>query len=231
MPIDITRVQAICFDVDGTLSDTDDQFVQKLVKWLTPVRYVFRRHDVQGIARRMVMFTEGPGNWAYSLADRMGLDDKIVAMGDRLYEMGIGKSDQPFQLINGVREMLERLQNHFPLSIISARGQKSTYKFLFQFELLSYFFTVATGQTCKHTKPYPDPIEWAAARMSVPPASCLMVGDTALDILAGKKAGAQTVGVLCGFGDKNELERAGADLILENTADLAGYLLKSSNSD
>jgi phosphoglycolate phosphatase-like HAD superfamily hydrolase len=220
----------VCFDVDGTLSDTDDQFVQKLVKWLTPTRYFFRGYDLHKIARRLVMFTEGPGNWAYSFADRMGLDDKIVSLGDRLYEMGIGESSQPFQLISGVREMLESLRNHYPLSIISARGQKSTYKFLFQFELLSYFISVATGQTCIHTKPYPDPIEWAAARMGVPPSTCLMVGDTAVDILTGKKAGAQTVGVLCGFGDKNELERAGADLILDNTSDLVGYLLNSKRS-
>jgi phosphoglycolate phosphatase-like HAD superfamily hydrolase len=30
------------------------------------------------------------------------------------------------------------------------------------------------------------------------------------------------VGVLCGFGDKNELEQTGADLILENTSNLVG---------
>jgi phosphoglycolate phosphatase-like HAD superfamily hydrolase len=40
--------------------------------------------------------------------------------------------------------------------------------------------------------------------------------------LAGKKAGAQTVGVLCGFGTENELRKAGADLIIENTPDLGG---------
>jgi len=172
------------------------------------------------------MFTEGPGNWAYNLADKMGLDNKIVAIGDRLYELGIGESAQPFQLIRGVREMLAYLQNHYLLSIISARGQKSTFRFLFQFELLPYFRAVATGQTCVHTKPYPDPIEWAAARMGVYPTSCLVVGDTVVDIVSGKKAGAQTVGVLCGFGGRKELERAGADLILDNTADLLDLLVK-----
>ena len=226
MAIDLYRVKAVCFDVDGTLSDTDDQFVQKLVKLLTPIRYFFHEHDVHKVARRMVMFTEGPGNWAYKLADKLGLDNKIVAMGDRFYEMGLGESVQPFLLISGVREMLVDLRNHYPLSIISARGQKSTYRFLFQYELVSFFNAVATGQTCVHTKPYPDPIEWAAARMGVSPASCLMVGDTEVDILTGKIAGAQTVGVLCGFGERKELEKAGADLILENTVDLLGILLR-----
>jgi phosphoglycolate phosphatase-like HAD superfamily hydrolase len=224
MTIDLSRVKAVCFDVDGTLSDTDDQFVQKLVKIISPIRFIFLGKDVIRIARKVVMLTEGPGNWAYSLADKFDLDNKIVAISDRLYEMGIGDSAQPFQLIGGVREMLDNLVNLYPLSIISARGQKSTFRFLYQFELLSYFRAIATGQTCIHTKPYPDPIEWAAARMGVSPAACLMVGDTVADIRSGKKAGAQTVGVLCGFGERNELERAGADLILENTPDLMKIL-------
>jgi phosphoglycolate phosphatase len=51
-----------------------------------------------------------------------------------------------------------------------------------------------------------------------------MVGDTQVDILAGRRAGAQTAGVLCGFGRRADLEKAGADAILETTADLPGLL-------
>jgi phosphoglycolate phosphatase-like HAD superfamily hydrolase len=222
MPVDIAKVKAICFDVDGTLSDTDDQFVQRIVKFISPFRLIVGQKDVHSIARRLVMYTEGPGNWIYGIADRIGLDETIVTMGDRLYEMGIGDTDEPFILIDGVREMLVMLRDHFPLSIISTRGRKSTFRFLFQFELLSFFTAVATGQTCKHTKPYPDPIEWAAERMGVAASACLMIGDTVTDIRAGKRAGAQTVGVLCGFGEEKELKKAGADLIIDDTPDLIG---------
>jgi phosphoglycolate phosphatase-like HAD superfamily hydrolase len=45
-----------------------------------------------------------------------------------------------------------------------------------------------------------------------------------VDIRCGKSTGAQTVGVLCGFGEKKELERAGADLIIQNTSDLLDLL-------
>ena len=57
-----------------------------------------------------------------------------------------------------------------------------------------------------------------------------MVGDTTVDIRAGKAAGAQTVGVLCGFGQEPELRRAGADLILPDTAALAQVLLPGTIS-
>lgn len=226
MPIDLYRIRAICFDVDGTLSDTDNQFVQNLVKILIPIRFVFFGKDLHRIARKLVMFTEGPGNWAYGLADSLGIDSKIAKLGDIFYRAGLGRSPKPFQIVSGVKEMLACLSTHYPLSIISARGHHSTYRFLLQYELLSYFKAVATGQTCRHTKPYPDPLEWAAERMGVSPEACLMVGDTAMDILCGKKASAQTVGVLCGFGQRHELERAGADLILDHTSELRDILLR-----
>jgi phosphoglycolate phosphatase-like HAD superfamily hydrolase len=203
MPLDLNRVKAVCFDVDGTLSDTDDQFVQKMVRVLSPLGFLFHRRNVNRLARKLVMFTEGPGNWVYSLADRIGWDGRIVALGDRLYELGIGENPQPFLIIDGVREMLTTVYKHYPLSIVSARGQKSTLRFLSQFELIAYFSAVATGQTCLHTKPYPDPIEWAAARMGVAASSCLMVGDTVVDIITGKRQ-AQTVGFCAGFGEEQD---------------------------
>ena len=224
MPFELSRIRAICFDVDGTLSDTDDQFVQKLANSLHPVRFLFRGGDSHPLARKLVMQTEGPGNFIFGLADMLGLDEKIVSFGDRLYEMGIGDAPEPYLLIDGVREMLAQLRKHYPLSIVSVRGQRSTLRFLFQFELLPFFTAIATGQTCRHTKPYPEPIQWAAEQMGVQASDCLMVGDTKVDIQAGKKAGAQTVGVLCGFGEEKELRKAGADLILKKTADLVDLL-------
>jgi phosphoglycolate phosphatase len=61
--------------------------------------------------------------------------------------------------------------------------------------------------------------------MGVDPEACLMIGDTTMDIRAGVSAGAQTVGVLCGFGQRDELKRAGADLILDTTSQLEQYFL------
>ncbi len=99
--------------------------------------------------------------------------------------------------------MLAWLHLHYPLAIVSARGERTTYEFLDRFELTPYFKVIATAQTTPHTKPYPDPILWVARQMKVPPEACLMVGDTTVDIRAGKAAGAQTAAVLCGFGEED----------------------------
>ncbi|MFP5465483.1 MAG: HAD family hydrolase [Gammaproteobacteria bacterium] len=45
-----------------------------------------------------------------------------------------------------------------------------------------------------------------------------------MDLRTGRAAGAQTIGVLCGFGTEDELRAAGAQLILRTTSDLLGVL-------
>ena len=132
-----------------------------------------------------------------------------------------------FMMVPGVKEMLERLHGKYPMAVVSARDDKSTRAFLDQFELTGYFREIVTAITAEHTKPYPDPILYAAEKLGVTPESCLMIGDTTVDIRAGVAAGAQTVGVLCGFGERTELERRGANVILGNTSKLADILLQS----
>jgi phosphoglycolate phosphatase-like HAD superfamily hydrolase len=132
-------------------------------------------------------------------------------------------------LIPGVGEMLSRLKGSYPLSVVSARDEKSTMQFLNRFDLVKYFDVIVTGLTAPHTKPYPDPILYAAQKMSVRPAECLMIGDTTVDMRAGKSAGAQTVGVLCGFGEEPELRKLGADVILKTTSDLTDILNRSDS--
>jgi phosphoglycolate phosphatase-like HAD superfamily hydrolase len=121
--------------------------------------------------------------------------------------------------------MLARLKGHFPMAVVSARDEGGTLAFLERFGLTKYFDAIVTGLSAEHTKPYPDPILLAAKKMDTPPEACLMIGDTTVDILAGRSAGAQTIGVLCGFGEEPELRRLGADLILERTPLLADLLL------
>lgn len=225
MSLDIPRIRALCFDVDGTLSDTDDQFEQKVEKLLTPFKFFFRDRNPRPFARKIIMFTEAPGNFLIGIPDKLRIDEELAAIGDFFFRKGHSQKSGGFLLIPGVDEALRKLEPHYPMSVVSARGGPSTQIFLDQFNLNPFFPYVATAHTCEYTKPYPDPILWAAEKMGVQPQECLMIGDTTVDIRAAKAAGAQSVGVLCGFGQEEELREAGADLIIENTALLPDILL------
>jgi len=222
MSINIPIIKALCFDVDGTLSDTDDLYTQKVIRFFP--KFLFR--DPDRAARRFVMWVEAPGNALLNLTDTIGMDDEIVAFID-WFSRHRKMSSKKFLLIPGVDEMLARLKGHYPMAVVTARDEKGTMRFLDQFDLAKYFDVIVTGQSAEHTKPYPDPILFAAKKMNVKPEECLMVGDTTVDMRAGKSAGAQTVAVLCGFGEEPELLKMGAGLILKTTSELADLLIKN----
>ena len=220
MPLDLQRIRALCFDVDGTLSDTDDVYVQKVLRFFP--RFLFR--DPQRAARKFVMWIESPGNALIGLPDIIGWDDELLGLWEWLNRHR-PRPMKHFMMVPGIKAMLERLHGVYPMAVVSARDDTSTRAFLEQFGLTGYFQEIVTALTAEHTKPYPDPILYAAGKMGVAPEHCLMIGDTTVDIRAGKAAGAQTVGVKCGFGEERELKRQGADLILEITSELADVLL------
>ena len=224
MPLFVSRIRAICFDVDGTLSDTDDQMVAQFVKFLRPVNYLLRKQPLPFVARRMVMALESPAHLLMGVPDFLGLDEPAAWLFSGINRAIWRRRRNNFLLVSGVREMLQSLSQRYPLAVVSARDAISTRAFLEQYDLLPFFQCIATAQTCYHTKPFPDPILWAARQINVPPGSCLMVGDTSVDMRAGRAAGAQKVGVLCGFGGRAELEKYGADLILATTPELTMVL-------
>lgn len=219
MSLDLNRIKALCFDVDGTLSDTDDLYAQKISRFFP--RFLFKNPDYT--ARRFIMWVEAPGNALLGLADKLGIDDEMIAVLNWVSRHR-KQSSKKFLLVPGVDEMLKQLHGIYPMAVVSARDEHGTMTFLKQYNLVNYFDVIVTGLSAEHTKPYPDPILLAAKKMDVSPENCLMIGDTTVDIRAGKSAGAQTAGVLCGFGEEPELRRMGADIILEDTTKLVNVL-------
>jgi len=228
MALDLSRVRALCFDVDGTLSDTDDKWVHQFERLLSPLGWLFPQRAPRPFARWLVMSLETPGNLIYHLLDRLGLDRWVAGFFNFLAHHLRGHRPRRFWIVPQVQEMLHGLAPYYPMAIVSARDEGTTLAFLEYFDLVPLFDVIVTAHTCRYTKPYPDPVLLAAETLGVQPSECLMIGDTSMDIRAGKAAGAQTVGVLCGFGREHELVRAGADLILHSTADLLALFEKKA---
>jgi HAD superfamily hydrolase (TIGR01549 family) len=216
-------VKAILFDIDGTLSDSDDQIVARVKKLLTPMRILFSDQTCQATARWLVMAAESPGNFLYNLADRLSLDSFFIKQLDRISKRRKQRVKR-YWIVPGVEEMLRSAAARFSLGVVSARDENSSLAFIRQFNLESLFKVIVTSQTCEHTKPFPDPLLYAAQQLGIAPQNCLMVGDTSVDIRAARLAGMQALGVLCGFGSRRELRRAGAHVILDSTEEVIDYL-------
>jgi phosphoglycolate phosphatase-like HAD superfamily hydrolase len=222
--LDPDRIRAICFDIDGTLVDTDDEYVRRLARWLLPLRPILPEGKEGSVARLAVMAAETPTNALLHVLDALHLDGLVGGIFNLLhYLRGEAKRGQ-YTAIPDVPEMLSKLNARYPLAIVTAREQRSTETLLDVMGWRRFFTVVATARTCRRGKPHPEPVRWAAGQLNLHPEALLMVGDTTVDIRAGRSAGAQTAGVLCGFGTRDELERSGCDLILQRTPDILAWL-------
>jgi phosphoglycolate phosphatase len=120
--------------------------------------------------------------------------------------------------------MVEQASEHYDLAITTTRDREDAEAFVHRFGLEDHFGVIIARQDVRRLKPHPQPIRRAAERLGLEPQQCIIVGDTTVDVRAGKRAGAMTVAVLCGLGERTELERLRPDLVLESTALLADHL-------
>ena len=159
VPLDRARIRAVLFDVDGTLRNTDDELVARLAALLRPLERVLPQADARRAARRVVMGLETPTQRGLQALDWAGVDRPAYALVTRL---GTMRGRQPTQAIAGVVEMLHELHSQIPIAIVSAGPKSAVERFLGEHGLDQLFATVATGLTCRRTKPHPDPINWVA---------------------------------------------------------------------
>jgi phosphoglycolate phosphatase len=128
--------------------------------------------------------------------------------------------------IPNVYETLQTLSQTMPLALVTLRSipKKQITKELQKLKLLSYFQTVITAMDVKKPKPFPDAVIKAAQQLGVQVRHTAIIGDSIVDIQAGKAATAKTVAVLTGLYTRKELEEENPDLIIPDINHLPQHI-------
>lgn len=215
-------IEAVLFDLDGTLVETDDRWVERIAHRLQPIERFLPDQDAKRLARRLVMWLDGWSGGFLALLDRLKLDGVAQRLARRLQIVENHTEGWQPQLVAGVESLLRQLNGRYRLGVVSTRSEAEVRALLAQHGLDQEVQVIVGSDTTERIKPHPQPVLWAAQRLGVAPEHTVLVGDTRVDVRAAKAAGALAIGVLCGFGEQHDL--ADADLILESTADLAQWL-------
>lgn len=112
--------------------------------------------------------------------------------------------------------------------LIVATSKPAVYaeKILEHFDLRHYFDFVSGCELSGERSEKDEVIKYALEKQNITDLSQLvMIGDRKYDIIGAKKLGIVSIGVLYGFGTRQELECAGADFIAETVGDIAKMLL------
>lgn len=112
----------------------------------------------------------------------------------------------------GAREAIDAYD--VPRAIVTTKAVEPARVVLRALGIEDRFQTVVGVDTVRRPKPDPEGARVALARLGVGSARAVFVGDTIMDVLAGKGAGARTVAVLNGHGDAGELEAARPDALI-----------------
>ena len=215
------EINAILFDLDGTLMDTDDAMIDAWAERIKAANPAWSSPELRNALRRLVMAGEKPTNALLTFLDRLGLDRPAFRLKTQLDAIR-KEGEVSFRPMEGAQDVIQSLSARFKLGIITTRSRQEAQAFLRQAGLDGLFQVIITRDDVERLKPHPESVWRAALELGIPAQRCAVVGDTDVDIQAAKAAGALAIGVLSGFGSEKDLSQA--DVILNSIRDLDKWL-------
>lgn len=212
------KTKCILLDLDGTILDSKDAYIEAAK---TAFETMGRKNVPSEIALELPRRLEQNLPIDDILA---GLDREkfLQAYLERFYETTAEKTE-PFP---NVEETLRKLSAKAELALTTRRSvpAEDIFRVLEKLRLAKYFHKVTTSMDTQNPKPDPEALIKCLQHLGVGADDCIVVGDSVVDIRAGKNAGIRTVAVLSGIFGRKELEREKPDLILKNISELPQFL-------
>lgn len=193
-------VDAVLFDLDGTLLDTAKDLAHSLNLVLTangsatlPYEQIRVKVSHGGSALIRLGFGLQAGDAGFQALLTQLLDT---------YTDNISNKTHPF---SGIMELLAVIEARgLKWGVVTNKPSRFTIPLLQQQTLYERAASVVCGDSLRNRKPHPEPMYWACEQMGVPPQHCLVIGDAERDIEAGRNAGMRTAVALYGYIDADE---------------------------
>ena len=205
--------RAIIFDLDGTLIDSLEDIADAMNNTLA--EFGFPTHDYD--AYRYFV-----GNGLMNLV-RVSVPQSVLENRQLLqlcFEMMIDKYQKCLlhktRLYPGMKELLDILASKgLKMTVLSNKSDKLTQQ-ICHVLLKEWHFDVVMGATEDFPrKPHPDSALFIAKKLKLSPENIIYMGDTDVDMKTANAAGMFPVGVTWGFRTREELQEAGAKLIID----------------
>lgn len=213
------RYEYILFDLDGTLTDSG-------IGITNSVMYALKKYGIEVSDRRKLNKFLGPP-LSYSFEKYYGFSEEDAKTAVEYYreyyrENGIFENS----VYNGIEDLLKALKNKNKIILTATSKPEVFAKQVLEHYDIAKYFTYIGGSNLDGTrvKKY-EVIKYVLESCGIVDLSkAIMIGDREHDIIGAKEAGISSIGVLYGYGDRFELENAGADFIADTVGDIGKVL-------
>lgn len=211
-------ITTVLLDLDGTIADSFCGIANGIL-------YALDKLGIEAPPRESLTSFVGPPLFD-EFGRRFGLDDETAREAVRLYrvyypEKGIYEQTP----IEGACELLTALKAQGKRVCLATSKPREYAEIILKYFKFENYFDSIFGATLDGTiSTKPQVIRLALAETGTLPEQCVMVGDRFHDVEGAHECGLRCIGVLCGYGSREELESCGADLIAEKLTDIPAIL-------
>ena len=209
----------VLFDLDGTLTDPAEGITNS-------VMYALRQFGIEETDRKKLFSFIGPP-LVDAFMEKYGFSEEDAREATRQYRVYF-KDKGIFENVpyEGMEECLRILKERgHVLLVATSKPDVFAEMILERFGFAPYFDHVF-GASMDETRTRKDEvIAYAMEHAGIlDPADCVMVGDRKHDILGARENGMDSIGVLFGYGSREELLEAGATYIAESIPDILKFV-------
>ena len=215
------NIQAVLFDLDGTLIDSAPDLgaavdQMRVDRGMTSLPLVHYRPMAGAGARGMIKLAFGftPEHPEY---------DAMKEEFFRNYEACMTQRTFAFE---GVEQMIDKLvAAQLPWGVVTNKSKRFAEPLTQAMPLFKTAAVVISGDTTPYAKPHPEPLFEAARRLGISPTACVYVGDDERDIVAGHAAGMKTVAATYGYlGLQSDVQKWQAHANIQSPLELSRLL-------
>ena len=213
-------MQAVLFDLDGTLIDTAADFIRIIQNMCREEGRAVLDAD---LIRTQV--SEGARAMVKLVYPELAVDDSIfIAHRQRFLDEYGENIAVDTDLFQGMYPLIEDLEKHnIPWGIVTNKPRRFSESLLEALNLTERCSVLICPDDVTHTKPDPEPMYLAASHLQIDPKQIIYVGDHPRDIDAGRNASMYTILAAYGYlplEHKDNLDAWQADCIVNNVTEL-----------
>ena len=223
-------MQAVLFDLDGTLIDTAADFIRIIQDMCRE-----ENRDIVDAALIRTQVSEGARAMVKLVYPHLDVEDPIfLAHRQRFLDIYGADIAVDTDLFEGMYPLLEALEaKQIPWGIVTNNPRWLSEALLDALNLTERCAVLVCPEDVKKTKPDPEPMYLAASQINIDAKECIYVGDHPRDIDAGRHAGMYTILAAYGYlplAHKDDLTAWKADCIVKDVTELHQVILELVNA-